>query len=118
MRVVPTHPLLTQVHELRRPRHSGAVTVDGTAGRLTYGASLAYVGRHLDQRDTFPFARVTLRSYWLANARVAYSVRPGVELFARGTNLLGQGYEDVFGYRTEGRAGYLGVRLVGRRSSQ
>ncbi|MEA3058355.1 MAG: vitamin transporter [Sphingomonadales bacterium] len=113
----PDEAGLTQVHELRRPRHSGWVTVDGTAGRLTYGASLAYVGRHLDQRDTFPFARVTLGSYWLANARVAYAVRPGVELFVRGTNLLGQRYEDVFGYRTEGRAGYLGVRLVDRRSS-
>ncbi|MEP7130944.1 MAG: TonB-dependent receptor [Sphingomicrobium sp.] len=113
----PDEAGLTQVHELRRPKHSGSVTLDGVAGRLTYGASLAYVGRHIDQRDTYPFARVTLGSYWLANARVAYSVRPGVELFARGTNLLGQRYQDVFGYRTEGRAGYLGVRLVDRRSS-
>ena len=95
----------------------GSIAVDGATGRLTYGASLAYVGRHLDQRDTFPFARVTLGSYWLANARVAYTIRPGVELFVRGTNLLGQRYEDVFGYRTEPRAGYVGVRLVDRRSS-
>jgi|tagenome__1003787_1003787.scaffolds.fasta_scaffold20982636_4 vitamin B12 transporter len=113
----PDEAGLTQVHELRRPKHSGSVTLDGASARFSYGASLAYVGRHFDQRDTFPFDRVTLRSYWLANARVAYSVRPGVEFFARGGNLLGQRYQDVFGYRTEPRAGYVGVRLVDRRSS-
>ncbi len=100
-----------QVEEARRPRHSGSVAADGSAGRLSYGASLAYVGRHFDNRDTFPFDRVTLGSYWLADARIAYSVRPGVELFARGSNLLGQRYQDVFSYRTEPRAVYAGVRL-------
>jgi len=86
-------------------------------GKVTYGASLAYVGRHLDQRDTFPFDRVALGSYWLAGARLAYAVRPGIELFARGSNLLDQRYHDVFTYRTEGRAFYAGIRLAGRRSS-
>ena len=106
-----------QVRELRRPKHSGSVALDGASGRLTYGASIAYVGRHFDSRDTFPFDRVALGSYWLAGARVAYAVRPGIELFARGSNLLDQQYQDVFGYRTEGRAVYAGIRLAGRRSS-
>lgn len=97
--------------ETRRPKHSGSVAVDGSSGHFTYGASLAYVGRHLDNRDTFPFARVTLGSYWLADARIAYAIRPGIELFARGSNLLDQRYQDVFSYRTEGRATYAGVRL-------
>jgi outer membrane cobalamin receptor len=44
-------------------------------------------------------------------------VRPGIELFARGSNLLNQSYQDVFGYRTEGRALFAGIRLAGRRSS-
>ena len=97
--------------ETRRPKHSGSIALDGVAGRFTYGASLAYVGRHLDNRDTFPFDRVALGSYWLADARVAYAVRPGIALFARGSNLLDQRYQDVFSYRTEGRAIYAGVRL-------
>jgi vitamin B12 transporter len=100
-----------QVAEARRPKHSGSVTIDGSSGRLSYGASLAYVGQHLDNRDTFPFARVTLGSYWLADARVSYAVRPGIEIFARGSNLLDQHYQDVFSYRTEGAAVYAGVRL-------
>jgi vitamin B12 transporter len=103
---------LTQVHELRRPKHSGSLALDGSTGRFSYGGSLAYVGRHFDQRDTFPFDRVTLASYWLAGARVAYAVRPGVELFGRISNALNQRYADVFGYRTEKRAVYAGLRLT------
>ena len=106
-----------QLTETRRPKHSGAVALDGGSGRLTYGASLAYVGRHLDNRDTFPFDRVALGSYWLADARIAYAVRPGLELFARGSNLLDQKYQDVFSYRTEGRGLFAGIRLADRRSS-
>lgn len=100
------------VTEARRPKHSGSLVLDGSSGRLSYGASLAYVGRHVDNRDTFPFARVTLGSYWLTDARIAYSVRPGIELFARGSNLLDQHYEDVFSYRTEPRAAYVGLRIA------
>jgi vitamin B12 transporter len=103
--------------EARRPKHSGSVAADGSVRRFSYGASLAYVGKHLDNRDTFPFDRVALGSYWLADARVAYAVRPGIELFARGANLLNQHYQDVFSYRTEGRGVFAGIRLADRRSS-
>ena len=108
---------LTEVHELRRPKHSGSLVLDGTSGRLNYGGSIAYVGKHFDQRDTLPFDRVTLGSYWLTDARVAYAIQPGVELFARMTNALNQRYQDVFGYRTETRGVYAGIRLADRRSS-
>jgi vitamin B12 transporter len=107
-----------QIRELRRPKHSGSVVADGALGRLSYGASLSYVGRHFDSRDTFPFDRVALGSYWLAGARVAYEIRPGLQLFARGSNLLDQNYHDVFGYRTEGRAVFAGIRLADRQSSR
>ena len=108
----------SQVREVRRPKHSGSVALDGRAGKLSYGASLAYVGDRTDTNfDIFPAQTVVLGSYWLANARVAYQVRPGVEMFVRGANLLNQRYEDVFGYRTEPRAVYVGFRLADRRSS-
>ena len=115
-----TEPDITsQVHESRRPKHSGALALDGAFGKISYAASLAYVGARFDRRDAFPFDGVRLGSYWLAGARVAYALRPGIELFARGANLLDQRYQDVFGYRTEGRALYLGLsfRPEGRRSS-
>ncbi len=108
-----------QLREVRRPRHSGSVAVDGKSGQLTYGASMVHVGARADSDfDVFPARRVRLKPYWLASARLAYTVRPGLELFARGSNLFDASYQDVFGYRTEGRALYGGVRLrADRRSS-
>jgi vitamin B12 transporter len=112
----PDDSSLTEVHELRRPKHSGSVALDGTSGDFIYGGSVAYIGKHFDQRDTFPFDRVTLASYWLADARVAYAIKPGVEIFGRVTNALNRRYQDVFGYRTEKRGIYAGIRLADRRS--
>ena len=101
--------------ERRRPKHSGAVVLDGVTGRLSYGASLAYVGGHLDQRDSFPFDIVRLGSYWLAGTRLAYRVHDNVELFGRVSNLFDARYQDVFGYRTEGRGVHAGLRLAAGR---
>ena len=106
-----------RLEELRRPRHSGSIALDGASGRWSYGASLVYVGAHLDREEVFPFGIVRLGAYWLAGARVAYSLRPGIELFARGTNLTDRRYEDSAGYRTEGRGLFAGIRLADRRSS-
>jgi vitamin B12 transporter len=100
-----------QVTELRRPKHSGSLAIDGAFGKLTYGASVAYAGAHLDRRDAPPYDVVKLRSYWLAGARVAYAVRPGIEIFARAANAFNAHYQDVAGYRTEGRSLYAGIRL-------
>jgi len=107
-----------QVVELRRPKHSGSIAADGAAGKWSYGASLAYVGKHLDRRDSYPYDLVRLHAYWLADARIAYGLRPGLELFARASNILDQEYEDSAGYRTEGRGLFAGIRLAGPRSSR
>ena len=76
---------------------------------------MAYSGSRIDTRDNFPFDRVRLDSYWLAGARLAYAVRPEVELFARVSNAFDSDYQDVFAYRTEGRGIYAGIRLAPRR---
>jgi vitamin B12 transporter len=103
-----------QLREVRRPKHSGAVELDGHSGRLTYGASIAYVGERGDTNfDVFPSQAVKLKAYWLTGGRVGWTVRPGVQLFARASNLFDAKYQDVFGYRTEGRALYAGIRLGG-----
>jgi vitamin B12 transporter len=106
-----------QLRERRRPKHSGSVRADGSSGRWSYGASIAYSGSHLDSQEVFPFGIVNVKPYWLADARVAYAVRPGVELFVRGSNLFDSDYEEVAGYRTEGIGGFVGIRLADRRSS-
>ncbi len=100
-----------RIRELRRPKHSGSVTLDGATGKFSYGASMAYVGRRADT-DFDLFQRVSLSPYWLAGVRVAYSVRPGAELFGRIANAFDDRYQDVVGYRTEGRSAYVGLRLA------
>ena len=107
--------LADDAEELRRPRHSGSIVADGVRGAWRYGLSLAFTGAHRDQRDEFPFELVRLDSYWLAGAQLAYAIRPGVELFARAANAFDDRYQDVVGYRTEGRSLYAGIRLADRR---
>jgi outer membrane cobalamin receptor len=89
------------------------VSADGAIGRWSYGASLAYVGAHLDIEDSFPFGVEQLHAYWLAGARIAYQLTRKVQLFVRGSNLLNAHYEDSAGYHTEGRGLFAGIRLEG-----
>ena len=104
-----------QVREVRRPRHSGSLALDGTSGRLSYGAAIAYTGTRSDTDfDAFPARAVSLHAYWLADARVSYRIADHVELFARTANALNAHYQDAVGYRTEGRSLYAGIRLGGR----
>jgi vitamin B12 transporter len=104
-----------QIKEVRRPNHSSSVALDGSSGRLSYGASLAYVGERTDNDfDVYPAQIVTLHPYWLAGGRLAYQMSPGIELFARVNNALNRHYQDVVGYRTEPRAAFAGVRFSRR----
>lgn len=101
-----------RTRELRRPKHSGSVEADGAAGRWSYGASVAYVGARRDTDfDLFPAETVTLGSYWLAGARVEYRVHPRLALHARVANAFDDDYQDVVGYRTEGRSVFGGLRV-------
>ena len=101
-----------RTREVRRPRHSGSVAADGMAGKWRYGASVAYVGARRDTDfDLFPARTVTLGSYWLAGARVEYRVHPRIALHARLANAFDDAYQDVVGYRTEGRSVVGGLRV-------
>ena len=109
----PRAPGGAQIREVRRPRHSGSAALDGTRGKLSYGAAVAYTGEHIDTNfDSFPAERVRLAAYWLASARIAYRIADPVELHVRVANAFDDRYQDVFGYRTEGRSVHAGVRLA------
>ena len=73
---------------------------------------MAYTGEHRDRRDSFPYELVDLDSYWLASARLAYRVNDRIELFGRVHNAFDDDYQDVVGYRTEGRTAFAGLRLA------
>lgn len=98
------------VREARRPKHSATLAADYRRGPVTAGASLAYVGKRRDT-DFDIFADVTLRSYVLAGARIAYALSPALEMFVRIENGFGERYQDVVGYATPGRTGYAGIRV-------
>lgn len=110
----PNSTMTAQLPELRRPKNSGSIAADGAIARWSYGASIAYVGDHFDTSDNFPFNVVRLHSYWLAGARVAYSLSPRLELYVRGSNLFDARYEDSAGYHTERLGLFAGVRLTSR----
>jgi vitamin B12 transporter len=105
-----------QLKEVRRPKHSGSVAIDGTRGRLSYGAAVAYTGDRTDTNfDVFPSQLVRLDPYWLASARIAYRLTDQLEGHVRVANALDEDYQDAVGYRTEGRSIYAGLRVaIGR----
>lgn len=102
-----------QLKEQRRPRHSGSIALDGSAGRLTYGAAIAYSGDRADTNfDVIPAHAVTLDAYWLASARIAYPLTDRLEAHVRVANAFDDDYQDVVGYRTEGRSVHAGLRVA------
>jgi vitamin B12 transporter len=101
-----------EVREQRRPRHSGAILADGSRGRWSYGASMSYVGRHRDRRDSLPYDLVDLDAYWLASVQGAYRLTGKIEALARISNAFGEQHQDLVGYRTEGRTIHAGIRLA------
>ncbi len=104
------------VQELRRPRHSGSLDVDyrllDDRARLSLAAN--YGG---NRSDVFfppwpqPSEIVTLSNYWLVDLTAAYELTSVMRLFVRGSNLLDDDYEQVYGYRTPGRAAYAGIKV-------
>lgn len=106
--------------ELRRPRNAGSLSLGYRAlNRLTQVVLAADYGGA--RKDTFfppfpaPSEIVTLQDYWLIDLAVQFELTSRITLFVRGTNLLDEEYEQVFGYRTPGRMGYVGIRTKLRR---
>jgi len=58
-----------------------------------------------------PSELVTLGNYWLLDLTAQFQLTESVRLFARASNLLDTDYEQVYGYRTPGRAAYAGVQV-------
>ena len=102
--------------ELRRPRHAGSMQANysfmSARGHIALAAD--YGGT---RRDMFfppwpnPSELVTLGNYWLLDLTAQFQLTDSVRLFTRASNLLDTDYEQVYGYRTPGRAAYAGVQV-------
>ena len=100
------------VREVRRPRHSAALTGNGKLGRLDWDARIAWIEERRDMDfDSFPARAVTLDDYVLASASLNWRISRTFEAYVRAENAFDADYQDVFGYRTPGRTAYAGLRL-------
>jgi vitamin B12 transporter len=96
--------------EVRRPKHSGALTATASADRWSLAASGAYVGKRRDT-DFDTFRTVTLDDYVLVTLSGRYRLTNALDLTARVENAGDADYQDVVGYANPGIAGYAGVRV-------
>lgn len=102
--------------EVRRPRHVASLDVNRRflGDRANVNLSLRYTGQQDDIEfiAATPEDRVVLDDYALVNLSGAYRITERVTAFARIENLLDQNYEEVFGFRSPGIAGFAGIRIT------
>ena len=91
-----------------RPRHK----LNAVLGRRPGAVDWAVEGVYADERRDF--GDVTLGSYALANARVAWPFASGWRLEARLDNAFGRDYELAYGFNTPGRSWLVAVAYDGR----
>ncbi len=98
---------------LRRPQNKLGFNASYNF-RKDWNANLEiiYVGARDDKDfNQYPVPRVKLPDYTLFNLSASYNILTGIQLYGRVDNLFNRYYEDVLGYATPGRSGYLGVKL-------
>ncbi|HTO59165.1 MAG TPA: TonB-dependent receptor [Pseudomonadales bacterium] len=103
-----------QEDELRRPHNTGRIVLDYAPlpDRLSFELGAAYVGTHEDDDfSTFPARRVSLDAYTLIHCTARYRITERVEFTGRVENASDEHYQDVFGYATPGRQGYVGINV-------
>jgi len=84
----------------------------GSRGNLN--ANVSYTSAQRDRYfPPFPEAPelVTLSDYVLVNLAASFELTRRIVLQARAENVTDERYDNVFGYRSPGRAFYAGVRL-------
>jgi len=100
---------------VRRPKHIAAASINYRflADRANLNLEVQYNGSQEDLVFIAPFfeqARANLDAYTLVNVAASYRLMKGVELTGRVENLLDKDYEELFGYRSPGIAGYIGIK--------
>lgn len=101
------------VEEVRRPPHIASATLSWRAPNDQFGAYVAvrYNGKTYDNNFTFTGPpRIHMPEYTLVNLGGDVKVTPKVSVYARVENAFDAQYEDVYTYRSPGRAAYVGLR--------
>ncbi len=104
--------------EVRRPETTASLSTTWTSanGRAQVSGNVIYNGSQLDTdfRNffvTFAAEQTRLDSYTLLNLNASYRVTKSVEAYLRLNNAFDENYQEVLGYATPGRTGFIGVRF-------
>ncbi|HZH27988.1 MAG TPA: TonB-dependent receptor [Azospirillaceae bacterium] len=108
--LLDTLDLETDRELARRPRHTANLLADVQAtDELKIGANLRYVGQ---QRDRAAANSAELAPAFVLDLLATYRLTDHLTAFGRVENLTNADYEEVRGYRTSGRAAYVGLRAA------
>jgi vitamin B12 transporter len=102
---------------LRRPNRTATLGVAINRWQpIDVRTDLMYVGTR-DDRDfgSFPAVAVRLDPWVRWDASAQYHLRSGIAVLLRGENLLGERYQEVFGFAAPGRALTVGLTVTSKR---
>jgi vitamin B12 transporter len=94
---------------LRRPKHSGSVTIGHNAGRLDTMLVILHTGERTDLIPIAPFSVVSNEAHTTADLTLRYRSGEWAP-YLRVENLTDERYEEVLGFEGGGRRALIGVR--------
>lgn len=106
-----TEDLETGKELLRRPRHSGGLSVSYHGGSIDAALSAALVGARLDNDFGGPRGEFFNPRYSRLDATVTYRVSGSRQLFCKAGNLTDERYDEVAGYPAPGVNFMAGTKL-------
>ncbi|TIO05976.1 TonB-dependent receptor [Mesorhizobium sp.] len=104
-----------RLDEVRRPKHAGSLSAayvfDEDHARV-FG-EVVFNGKTEDVAfvPSLP-PRMTLESYTVVNIGGSYKLNDHLEAYGRIENLFDEQYQEVFGYNTEGRTAFIGLKGI------
>ena len=102
----------TGLELLRRPKHKASLNLIWLpTDRLSFSATMLYVGSQVDGNRSFSIQRLDADPYFLVNLAADYDLGKGVTLFARIDNLFDRRYESPTGFQRPGFGVFAGIRV-------
>lgn len=77
-------------------------------GEIIYNGEM----EDLEFINATPQNRVTLDEYVLVNVGGSFKVNETVEFYGRIENLFDEDYEEIFGFNTQGRTAFAGIKAT------
>jgi vitamin B12 transporter len=96
---------------LRRPVHSGNITLNANYWRMNWNLSGYFTGERFDYN--FP-GQIINPGYALINLAATYNLARGFSIYGRINNLANKQYQEVYGFPALGREFRIGVKYATR----